>query len=166
MKCRQSHLPPKTITSPSEKRIEYSRVANKKYAWKKNVGDHSKFIILLCCKSIRAVRAAAARLLLSPWRLFRGLFDRDGDETGDTTRCSTYGGEERMKDDSGGLWRRRRRRGGGEDMQRRRSRTRSDLLPIALRSRRRRARRHDAMSDVCRRGEGDRRQRRAVAETL
>merc|ERR1712194_835681 len=40
------------------------------------------------------------------------------------------------------------------------------LLPIALRSQRRRDRRHDATSDVWRRGEGERRQRRAVAETL
>ena len=33
-KCRQSHLPPKTITSPSEKKIEYIRVANKIYTSK------------------------------------------------------------------------------------------------------------------------------------
>ena len=28
---------------PSKKKIEYSRVANKKYTSKNNVGDHSKF---------------------------------------------------------------------------------------------------------------------------
>jgi hypothetical protein len=42
----------------------------------------------------------------------RSLFDRNGDERGDTTRQAADGGEERVKEDSGGPRRRWRRRAG------------------------------------------------------
>ena len=49
---------------PLKKKIEYSRVANKKCTSKNNVGNHSKY--LLCSKSILAVHAAAARIHQHP----------------------------------------------------------------------------------------------------